>query len=780
VPRLGHTYVLLLLAIGCGAGTSAPVAGPHANLLAGRSPLRSEGVVAPARLTDGRAAHDGDFWKTEITTVFESSAAYVVYDLGSRQRIAAAWLQGDNNDTYELAISDEGQTFASAWRAGPQPGSGLHERHNAELDASGRYVRISATGGDGAFALSEVQVFSDPHALGIPLTEKRGAAVQQQVGGLAVLPPGVTVVSSTPLDQQVRDRVLIFGLALMVLMLLGFRGMPLAWALVLAVPALASGILLASTLRDAWPLGMREVSLVRGTLAAIAAVVVLRETFGAGGRFPASRRLALGLLGFCAVGSLLAFYNLGQPQFYDAKSGRNTFVHYLDLRQYYATAKYFREIGYTGMYDADVAALIDDHPEMTVERLRGTPMRDLTTLQISTIERERDAIERVKSRFSNARWEAYKRDARYFRDTMGTADYLVYMQDMGGNATPVWIGIANLLFSAVPPSDRAFLATALFDLVLLIAAFVAIGRSFGLRTMFVCMVIFGANDFIMYGSNWAGATLRHDWLAYLGLGASALRRGRWMLGGAFLALSTMIRAFPALALMAATLPTLWILGEQFRQHRRLPSLAALRAQPIVRVLAGAAAAAAGAFLFSVLIVPIAAWPEWLRKVSQLSADPHANHISLRSLIAGWQSDQGDVLHARLPLFLTAVLGYVGLVVFAARGRRVDQAAVLGLILVPVLLYPANYYIHIVFLLPLLATERAVPAPGAPPVPPRSAFIWLVLLGMCVAQYFTVLETDRGLHFYFATVVLFAALTALLVSLVTGPARAVAHAADPAS
>jgi hypothetical protein len=81
---------------------------------------------------------------------------------------------------------------------------------------------------------------------------------------------------------------------------------------------------------------------------------------------------------------------------------------------------------------------------------------------------------------------------------------------------------------------------------------------------------------------------------------------------------------------------------------------------------------------------------------------------------------------------------------------------------------------------LLATERAVVAPGAPPVPPRSAFIWLVLLGMCVAQYFTVLETDRGLHFYFASVVLFATLTALLVSLVTDRPRAVAVATDPAS
>ena len=63
----------------------------------------------------------------------------------------------------------------------------------------------------------------------------------------------------------------------------------------------------------------------------------------------------------------------------------------------------------------------------------------------------------------------------------------------------------------------------MFDLVLLLLTFVMIGRCFGLRTALVSMVVFGSNDFIMYGTNWAGSTLRHDWLAYLGLGACAVK-----------------------------------------------------------------------------------------------------------------------------------------------------------------------------------------------------------------------------------------------------------------
>src|SRR5690606_22890561 len=149
------------------------------------------------------------------------------------------------------------------------------------------------------------------------------------------------------------------------------------------------------------------------------------------------------------------------------------------------------------------------------------------------------------------------RDARYFRDTMGEGDYLHYMLDFGGNATPVWIGMARLLFGTLDASTSSFLITGLLDPLLFLVTFLAIWRCFGFRTMAVVMVVFGANDFIMYGTNWGGATLRHDWLMYIGLGACALRRERWALGGFFLALSTMIRAFPILTLVAATFPALW-------------------------------------------------------------------------------------------------------------------------------------------------------------------------------------------------------------------------------
>ena len=80
----------------------------------------------------------------------------------------------------------------------------------------------------------------------------------------------------------------------------------------------------------------------------------------------------------------LAFYNLGQPQFRDGRRGQPTFVHYLDLRQYYPTAKYFKEIGYRDVYVADMAAYREEK-DANLDAINRLPMRDLHTLRMSTV-----------------------------------------------------------------------------------------------------------------------------------------------------------------------------------------------------------------------------------------------------------------------------------------------------------------------------------------------------------------------------------------------------------
>ena len=161
----------LVAAMALGAASSATGQPAAGNLLQGMKPSRSEGVMNAQRLTDGTAAKEGAFWDTELTSRFPSPGAFVVYDLGSVQPIAAAWLQGDNNDVYELSLSTDGEHFESLWQAGPQLGAGLRSRETTGLQGKGRYLRISASGGDGSYSLSELQVFATPPQVFPPLLE---------------------------------------------------------------------------------------------------------------------------------------------------------------------------------------------------------------------------------------------------------------------------------------------------------------------------------------------------------------------------------------------------------------------------------------------------------------------------------------------------------------------------------------------------------------------------------------------------------------------------------
>jgi hypothetical protein len=287
-----------------------------------------------------------------------------------------------------------------------------------------------------------------------------------------------------------------------------------------------------------------------------------------------------------------------------------------------------------------------------------------------------------------------------------------------------------------------------------------IGRCFGLRVALVCTVLFGANDFIMYGTNWAGSFLRHDWLAYLGLGACALKRQRHALGGVLLASSAMIRAFPAVALVGAMLPMLWWIGEQWYVRRRPPSIREILAEQraAVRIALGGFGAVLVLFLFSAAVLPVSAWGHWLVKVGQLSSDPHPSCLSLISLVAGWEFNQVRILRDRLPVFIAGLAFFIGLVVMAARGKRPEQTAVLGLMLIPVVFYPSSYYIHFVFLLPLVV-----------PLSATGVGVSVVLLLLCALQYGAVMVLPNlPIHFYLSGVLLLAAFAAVLLLLVREP------------
>ncbi|HEY3595794.1 MAG TPA: hypothetical protein VGL13_18035 [Polyangiaceae bacterium] len=743
---LALTWIVGLTSCNPNEGSEAGVAAVSGNVLQGLRPSKVDGVRRPEVLTDGVMARTSDSWNTELTAVFHHESSFVEFDLGTERTIHAGYLQADNNDTYVITLSEDGSSYRPLWNAPPRQGLGLQERASHELNGTGRFVRISALGGDHAYSLSEVQLFAD-----VP----------------AVFPPQLPMRSGLEVPERLRSEILLFGFALGVLLLATFRGSPLVLRLAAIAFAVAMGIGLLDALATAWPAEEREVSLVRAASGALAAFVVLAEAFMPR-RFKPSSKVAIGVLAACSVAAIAAFFNLGYPQFRDHRTDEPCFVHNFDMRVYYPVAKYFHELHFDGLYLASVAAYVDD-TGVSLASLAKVELRDLRTHRITRVADVGDEIQEVRQRFSPERWSLFKSDMRYFRQQMGSDDYLGSMTDHGGNATPVWLAIASILYSHTTASNETLLAGAVLDPLLLTIMFVMIWRTFGIRTMLVSAVMFGANDFYMFGTDWAGATLRHDWLAYLGIGICLLRKERFAAGGALLAMSAMIRAFPALALVTTAIPFGYFVWDEWRQTGKLPTMKSIGWQhPLVRTAIGAAVCLVTAWLLSSILLSFGAWIQWIHKVSILDRDPHVNDVSLRGLIAGSMGNQRRVLLARMPLFIAAIIAFVVAIIAAARGKRWDQAAALGTILIPVVFNPANYYLHFICVLPLLAMET-MPKKGAPtgldapPVPRADAINWAILTAMCAAQYWTTLTRDTDLHFQSATAIFFTAIAALLAN-----------------
>jgi hypothetical protein len=373
---------------------------------------------------------------------------------------------------------------------------------------------------------------------------------------------------------------------------------------------------------------------------------------------------------------------------------------------------------------------------------------------------------------------------------MGPGHYLGSLRDHGGNATPVWLALTHLLFRETVATERALTWTALLDPLLLLVAFVCIQRSFGWRTMLVSALVFGATDFPMFGSNWAGSTLRFDWMVTLALGACALKTRRWVLGGVLLAHASLVRAFPAFAVLCLPLPALWYAVDAMRA-RRPPSFSGLlREQPwLPRSVVGVVGCVVVLVtLSSTLFGFSSAWLDWAHKIAIHTEKANTNHLGVRTVMAfdpdlvssrvvrpelpepwrPWQDAQIATYERRAPLALLMRLLLLGACVLACRRARPEQAALIGTLLIPVFFYPANYYFHYVFVLPLLAAGQSERA---------RTVIEVVLLLMCALEYFT-LDRATDVRFFWEAVILLAGYAVVLGALLPSALRPQTVPANP--
>ncbi len=726
--------VLALLGLGFRAEASPK------SLIDGTAPSRVQSARNGDALTDAVQAPRGHGWNTELSAIITSKTGFIEFDLGAEKSIDSAYLQGDNNDTYVLSLSSDGKSFREVWVAGPDDKPGMRQRWTSGLGQTGRYLRLSARGGDGSYAVTELQVFS---------TKPKP------------FPPKVAAREGTIAPARVRNSLLMFGMTLAAFALFAYRGLRWYWLAGLAVLPIAGGVMLLSAIRVGWPMEGRELALLRAVMAAVALAALLRERI-VPNRYPAHRGAILGIVGVSAMLSFASFYNLGRPQFWNTAHSQPEFVHQLDMRIYYPFAKYFDELGYDGVYQASIKAYSED-TDTPLDALSTVEIRNMKTHDLQRVSDVKADIAAISKRFTPERWESLKEDMSYFRRTMGEKHYLATHADHGANATPVWTAMASPFLKFIEPPELALLIGGLLDPLLLGLMFLAVGFTFGPRQAFLGILVFGATDLYMFGTNWAGATLRHDWIAYLGFGVCALRRERYTLAGIILAFAVMIRAFPGIGLAGVGLPCLVLFVERWMRERRMPDLMAhLREHSgAVRTVLVAIVTMVVLFVATGLLFSFSAWAEWAKKISLLDAGIGTNDVSLRALVAfGTDEPPYRALRARMPLYIALIVAYVGAALWAARRVRVDQAALIALPLIDVIFNPANYYSHFICLLPLLGVElaRKTRPWEKPDAHPKLLDLEISgpILALCVAEYWTTLDPDFGRHFQYETVLTFGA------------------------
>ena len=163
--RRRRCWLVLLAATAGAAGCRraarrAAAAGP-ATCWPGVHPARSAGARNPDLITDGRSVPEGEEWGTSAGAVLDGDRAYVDYDLGRAAPIGAVYVQGDNNDSYVVSVSDDGVNFRELWASPSVAGAGMRERVPTAWAPMARWLRVSARGGDGMYAVVELQAFSE-------------------------------------------------------------------------------------------------------------------------------------------------------------------------------------------------------------------------------------------------------------------------------------------------------------------------------------------------------------------------------------------------------------------------------------------------------------------------------------------------------------------------------------------------------------------------------------------------------------------------------------------
>jgi hypothetical protein len=236
------------------ATTFAGKPGPEAGLIRGKAPARSSKVTHVDRLTDGIASVPWDPPITQLSSVLASPEAFVDFDLGRATNVGCAVILADGDDRYTISLSPDGRAFTPLWTAQPDGDRGQQPRTGRDLGGNGRWLRLTAAGGDGVYAVTELAVADTCPPR---------------------WPPVLAFQNGTPLESAIAIKAWAFA-ALALAFIFAYSKRAPDWVkLGGAIPA-GVAIALAVDIADLWPLPGATLATVLGVIAIAGAAVGAR------------------------------------------------------------------------------------------------------------------------------------------------------------------------------------------------------------------------------------------------------------------------------------------------------------------------------------------------------------------------------------------------------------------------------------------------------------------------------------------------------------------------
>ena len=633
---MARAFALALLLVAASPAQADPCG--EANLLAGLAPVAWAAAYRPQLVTDGVLGHEGDPANASLSAILGPTGAALVFDLRTDANVRAALLQASAESSVLVELSADQVRWVPLWQTAPVGAAeaGLRTRMAAGLEGRGRYLRVRPASGQGAIAVSELQVFC-----------RRPPVLDVEVRSAVVAPEAAQLVRW----QAWRKLLLgLFGVGCFILI---------------------------------WPGRSARAQVVGCILGALGGLLAVHFTFGLWGTVPlvllgllvsrwgrvwAGRQALLqgAGLGLLALAAPLAYTNFGL-------FGGYWSVHYHDAAHYFLGAKYAPELGYTRLYDCLATAAWQEQRWPSDAR---QPVRDLRSNDLRPLSAVLKDGLLCTARFAPSRWSDFRRDVAFFQSQLHPAAWGALLTDHGYNATPVWTWLLRTSLLRDRPASLPWLATlSHLDDVGYGLLFLCLLWSFGLRAGVLGALVIGLG--FPWIALWTGGGLgRSLWLLTAVAGLGCLRRGRVHAAGAFLGLSAGLQVFPTLLLAG---PGLALAVDGIRQR------------PIdgarVRLLLSALLSLALLSALSCAGHGLGIWVDFFHNSVKHAASTSVNRIGMGQLAAvfGW------------PGAITWLLrvSFVSLWLLALLCQRTDaDRGTLSVLLPPVIFNLSSYYLAI--------------------------------------------------------------------------------------